>query len=207
MKPLTTAAVVATAVALSVGVAGAQNGREIRQNRQDVRQDRRELRQDTRDIRQDRRELAGDRRELRADRRAGRTDEVKQDRAELSGDRRELRGRRAEWMCVRLERTVRALMETELRPCGRCLRRRSLQLEGAAIDDEIEDFLATVEQGEAVADRKRVHGVCSIQRHDAAVAGRHPLQAFTAHRATRIAPRRAVLSARAWRALDRHDVR
>ena len=49
MKPLTTAAVVvATAVALSVGVAGAQNRREIRQNRQDVRQDRRELARDVR---------------------------------------------------------------------------------------------------------------------------------------------------------------
>ena len=50
MKPLTTAAVVATAVALSVGVAGAQNGREIKQNRQDVRQDRRELRLDQREL-------------------------------------------------------------------------------------------------------------------------------------------------------------
>jgi hypothetical protein len=39
MKPLTTAAVV---------VAGAQNGREIRQDRQDVRQDRRELARDVR---------------------------------------------------------------------------------------------------------------------------------------------------------------
>jgi uncharacterized membrane protein len=58
-KPLTTAAV-ATAVALSVGVAGAQHGRDIRQNRQDVRQDRRELRQDNRDIRHDRREVARD---------------------------------------------------------------------------------------------------------------------------------------------------
>ena len=48
MKPLTTAAVVATGVALRVGVAGAQNGREIRQDRQDVRQDRRELARDVR---------------------------------------------------------------------------------------------------------------------------------------------------------------
>jgi len=61
MKPLTAAVAVATAVALSIGVAGAQNGREIKQNRQDVRQDRRELGQDNRDIRQDRRALAGDR--------------------------------------------------------------------------------------------------------------------------------------------------
>ena len=32
MKPLTAAVAVATAVALSIGVAGAQNGREIKQN-------------------------------------------------------------------------------------------------------------------------------------------------------------------------------
>jgi len=45
MKPLTTAAVVATAVALSVGVAGAQNGREIKQNRLAQRELARNVRQ------------------------------------------------------------------------------------------------------------------------------------------------------------------
>ena len=43
MKPLTTAAAVATAVALSV--AGAQNGREIKQNRLDQRELARNVRQ------------------------------------------------------------------------------------------------------------------------------------------------------------------
>jgi hypothetical protein len=56
MKPLTTAAVVATAVALSVGVR--QDRRELRADRQAGRTD---------EVKQDRAELRGDQRELARD--------------------------------------------------------------------------------------------------------------------------------------------
>jgi hypothetical protein len=90
MKTLTIALVAGAALVASVGVANAQNFRDIQQDRRDSWRDEREIRQERYDVRKDWREIQQDREALRNAIRSGDRAAIANARRELYADRRDV---------------------------------------------------------------------------------------------------------------------